>query len=268
MVVTAQIRRPGTRNAVNGELIRALTWLLDWLENHPDVRVFLLTGGEGAFISGGDLREFHQIRDHASAMEMGRAMTQVLSRIEQLECWTVAAVDGIAYGGGWEVMLAFDIRIASERATFGFTQGTFYLPPGWGGLARLVRTVGRDQALRLLGVRAIVDVEEALRLGLVQQVHTLDEFVEARDRLVQELCLNDRAFISFLKEWAGGRVTEGGEGPGGDGAGGEGRVASASSNGDSGQKQEDALLDAFARFWVDPEHLRRVETFLDRKREG
>lgn len=263
-VVKAEINRPETKNAVNGELISALTTLLDWLEQQQDIRVFHLTGSGGAFISGGDLREFHQIRDTESAMEMGRSMTRVLSRIERLPFWTVASLDGIAYGGGWEVMLAFDFRISSSRSTFGFTQGTFYLPPGWGGLDRLTRTVGRDQALRLLASRAVLDVEEALRLGLIHEVYPQKHFEEMRGAFLKSLELNDREFIEFLKGSVDG-VNSGTilkEDTGGENS-------ETPHKGDASHpvsKDDEKLLRSFARFWIAPEHLRRVDEFLSRRK--
>ena len=78
--------------------------------------------GDDLFISGGDLKEFHGITSAKEAEQMARRMGTILKRIEQLPCWTIAAINGAIYGGGWEIMLAFDFRIASTKASFHFSQ--------------------------------------------------------------------------------------------------------------------------------------------------
>src|SRR5699024_4055418 len=114
-----------------------------------------------------DMREFHSIKTAEGARAMAERMLSILARIEKLPCWTIAAVNGPAYGGGCEIMLSFDFRIAAEEATFGFTQGKFYLPPGWGGLTRLTERVGRSTALRWLGGARVVDAQTGLKANLI-----------------------------------------------------------------------------------------------------
>jgi enoyl-CoA hydratase len=232
------LHRPETRNAVNFEIMAGLEAVLDEAERDMEIRVLSLGGSDGAFISGGDLREFHQLREDHEVEAMGRRMLDLLRRIEALDCWTVALVDGNAYGGGWEVLLAFDIRIGSAAAKIGFTQGRFNLPPGWGGLRRLEARVGRSRALHLLGTQAVVDAEEALRLGLLHEIHAPDRMEEAAGALAGRLSLNGRAFSRHLKRFVGGA----GEGAGN--AIGEQELAS------------------FSAFWTSEEHISRVEAFL------
>ncbi|MGK7370801.1 MAG: enoyl-CoA hydratase/isomerase family protein, partial [Candidatus Halalkalibacterium sp. M3_1C_030] len=138
----AAINRPDSRNALNFAVMDALEETLDRIESDNSVRAFVLSGTRDHFISGGDLKEFHTIKTAEEAKPMAKRMLSLFKRIEKLPCWTIACINGAAYGGGWETMLAFDFRIASNKATFGFTQGKFYLPPGWGGLTRLVEKVG------------------------------------------------------------------------------------------------------------------------------
>ena len=152
--------------------------LLSEIETDGKTRSFILKGtGNNAFISGGDLQEFHTIKTSEEARPMAQKMLNILERIEKLPCWTIACINGPAYGG-CETILAFDFRIASSEATFGFTQGKFYLPPGWGGLTRLIERVGRSTALRWLAEAKNIDAHTALNHKLVDKIANPDELTE------------------------------------------------------------------------------------------
>ncbi|MDX1641247.1 MAG: enoyl-CoA hydratase/isomerase family protein [Balneolaceae bacterium] len=232
-ITKAAISRPEAMNAINFEVMDALESLLDELENDDELRLFILTGAGESFISGGDLREFHQIKDAEGAKEMTQRMMSILERIQQLPCWTLAAVNGTAYGGGWETMLAFDFRIAISTASFGFTQGKFYLPPGWGGITKLTRTVGRNQALYWLASQKVIDAETALKSGLIQDVFEPDEYEQKLTRLKKALTKNDRTFIEYIKR--------------------------------KDLKKTEDEIEPFSTFWESEEHLKRVDEFLNRK---
>lgn len=221
-------------NAINFEMMDALETLLDELEQDDKLRLFILTGSGPSFISGGDLREFHQIKDAEGAKAMTRRMMGILERIEQLPCWTLAAVNGPAYGGGWETILSFDFRIAVSTATFGFTQGKFYLPPGWGGITKLTETVGRNQTMYWLASQKVIGSETALKSGLIQDVFEENEYEEKLTRLKKSLIKNNRAFIEYIKS-------------------------------KDLQKTEDEI-EPFSTFWESEEHLKRVDEFLSRKK--
>lgn len=222
-------------NAINFEVMDQLESLLDDLENDDELRLFVLTGSGNSFISGGDLLEFHQIKDAEGAKEMTRRMIAILERIENLSCWTLAAVNGPAYGGGWEILLAFDFRIAVSSAAIGFTQGKFYLPPGWGGISKLTETVGRNQALYWLASQKVIDAKTAFHTGLIQEIFKEDVYDEKLSKLKTLLVKNDRKFIEYLKR-------------------------------KDLQKSEDEI-EPFSAFWESEEHLKRVEKFLSRKKE-
>ncbi|MCC5943233.1 MAG: enoyl-CoA hydratase/isomerase family protein [Balneolaceae bacterium] len=234
-IITATINRPKARNAINFELMDRLESLLDELERDDTIRLFILTGSGKSFISGGDLREFHQIKDAEGAKTMTRRMLSVLGRIEALPFWTLAAINGHTYGGGWEMMLSFDFRVALSEARFGFTQGAFYLPPGWGGITKLSRAVGRDLALFLLASQQVIGADEALRNGLIQDVYPAETFQERVDELKQSLIRNDRTFINYLKQ-------------------------------ENIQSAEDEI-EPFSKFWESEQHLDRVDQFLNRSKD-
>jgi enoyl-CoA hydratase/carnithine racemase len=230
---TATIDRPEAMNAINFEVMDRLESILDEVEQDDELRLFILTGKDNRFISGGDLKEFHSIDDAEGARKMSSRMLTILERIEQLKCWTLAAVNGHAYGGGWETMLSFDFRIAKASARFGFTQGMFYLPPGWGGLTRLSEIVGKSTADYWLASQKVINSEEALRTGLIQDIFTEKEYDEKLSVLARKLTLNDRTFIEYLKKNQHRNITD--------------------------------ELEPFTQFWESEEHLSRVTDFLKRK---
>ena len=231
-VFHAIIDRPETRNAINFAVMSQLEEILDQLESDDSILVFTLQGSHGAFVSGGDLREFHQLTSEDEALEMGRRMLKILQRIEALDCWTVCFVNGAAYGGGWEIMLSFDMRVALTEVKFGFTQGRFYLPPGWGGLERLVRTVGQDTTKWLLSGQRMIVADRALALGLIQDVLESEEEFE---KCIQPMTINDREYIRHVKRFA---------------------------KGDGKSSNMEAELTSFAKFWTHQEHTSRIEAFL------
>lgn len=232
-VLHAIIDRPETRNAINFGVMSQLEEILDQLESDDSILVFTLQGSHGSFVSGGDLRQFHQLTSEKEALDMGRRMLKILQRIEALECWTVCFVNGAAYGGGWEMLLSFDMRVALPEMKFGFTQGRFYLPPGWGGLERLVRTVGEDTAKWLLSGQRVIDAKRALALGLIQDLLDSEEDFE---KWIQPMTMNDREYIRHVKRFT---------------------------NGESGKSSNtESELTSFVKFWTHEEHTSRIEAFL------
>lgn len=239
-VLWAAVNRPESRNAINFAVMDALEETLNTLESDDAIRVFVLSGAGDHFISGGDLREFHTLKTAEEAKPMAKRMLSIYKRLEQLPCWTIACIHGTAYGGGWETMLAFDFRIASDEATLGFTQSKFYLPPGWGGLTRLVERAGRSTALKWLAEAAVIDSKTALHHQLIDKVVPAGKLERETWEWTKKLVKNDRDFIKTLKQGAL-RLTE------------------------ARWKAIDAELEPFAKFWEDERHHRRVERFLNRE---
>lgn len=230
-IIRAEIDRPKAMNAVNFQLMEELESLLEKLEQNSKVRLFILTGTGKSFISGGDLREFHSLKKADEARVMTERMMTILSRIENLPCWTLAAINGYAYGGGWETALAFDFRVAASSAKIGFTQGKFYLPPGWGGIKRLSDLLGKNRALYHIAAQTIMSTKEALEIGFLQDVFDDADFDENLNELCSRLILNDRTFIEYLKRARTFTDT-----------------------------QEE--VEPFSTFWESKEHLKRVDQFL------
>lgn len=180
------IDRPETRNAVNSAVIARLGEVLDDIEQWADdVCVFAIRGaGDRVFVSGGDLKEMAALRTVDQASAMASAMRGILDRIAALPMPTVALVNGAAIGGGAEVAVACDIRIAVETARIGFTQSQLAIMPAWGGIERLVGLVGRARALYLLLGGHTVDASIALAMGLVDEVVRPDDFDQRSHELL------------------------------------------------------------------------------------
>ena len=158
------------RNAIGLQTISELNDALAAVEV-SDACVLVLTGaGDRAFISGGDLKDLDRLRTHEEAAMMAGRMRDVLDRVATLPIPVIAALNGHAIGGGAEVAVAADIRIAASDVRIGFTQSTLGIMPAWGGAERLTDLVGRSRAMFLLTSGCVVDARKAQAIGLVEEV--------------------------------------------------------------------------------------------------
>jgi enoyl-CoA hydratase/carnithine racemase len=162
------IDRPHARNAIApatmDELEKALVAA-------ADARALVIRGaGDRAFISGGDLKELSAIRTEAAATAMALRMRGICDRLATFPGPVVAALNGHALGGGAEVAVAADIRVAADDVKIGFTQSKLAIMPAWGGAERLASVVGRSRALLLAGSGTVLTAAEAQRIGLVDEV--------------------------------------------------------------------------------------------------
>ncbi|MEF3120208.1 enoyl-CoA hydratase/isomerase family protein [Kocuria flava] len=176
-VAVVTVDRPEVRNALNTAVLDGLEAALDECERRTDVRAVVLTGaGEKAFVAGADISQLvgYTLRDGLRAR-----MQRLWDRIEDLELPTIAAVNGFALGGGTELAMACDIRIAAGGARFGLPEATLGIIPGAGGTQRLSRLVGLGRAQELILTGRLVDAEEALRIGLVTSVVPGPELLDA-----------------------------------------------------------------------------------------
>jgi enoyl-CoA hydratase len=142
-----------------------------------EVRTVVVRGaGERAFVSGGDLKDLAHIRDEKSARIMARRMRGVLDRLARLPVPVLAAINGDAFGGGAEVALACDVRLAADDVRVGFTQVQLGIMPAWGGIERLAALVGRGRALYLLATGCLLSGGELTAWGLVEEVVPRSDF--------------------------------------------------------------------------------------------
>ncbi|ROR35211.1 enoyl-CoA hydratase-related protein [Inmirania thermothiophila] len=181
------INRPRVLNALNRETLEALRGRLEALRGRDDLRALIVTGaGEKAFVAGGDIAEMRTMSavQARAFSELGLATLRLL---ETMPVPVIAAVNGYALGGGCELALACDWIVASERAVLGQPEVNLGVTPGFGGTQRLLRRVGTARALELVTTGRQVKTEEALRIGLVNQVvapEALMDTVLAQARMI------------------------------------------------------------------------------------
>ncbi len=198
-IVTLALNRPAQLNALNRRMIQELEEALDAAAADGTARVLVLTGaGERAFAAGADIRELEEM-DHLAALEFSRNIQRVFRKLELLSKPTVAAVNGLALGGGCELMMACDIAYAADTARIGQPEITLGIIPGAGGTQRLPRVVGKPRALELLMSGDLLTAAEALRLGLVCKVLPAAELMAEVRALCQKLLAKGAAALQMVK---------------------------------------------------------------------
>jgi 3-hydroxypropionyl-coenzyme A dehydratase len=179
-----KINRPEVLNALDKEVAAKLYAALDIANADDKIKVIIITGaGERSFCAGGDIRYVANI-DPIEAERYATLIHNLLNKIENLEKPVIAAINGYALGGGCQLALACDIRIASSNAKIGQTEVTVGVPPGWGGTQRLSRIVGSAKAKELIYNGKMIMAEEAEQIGLVNKVVGLTH--EEENRLLKK----------------------------------------------------------------------------------
>mgnify|MGYP002396252284 CR=1 FL=1 len=170
-IAVLTINRPHARNALNIATMRAFADVVEALQNDDDLRAVIVTGaGTDSFCSGGDLHELSQHTTEEQARAFITLMGNALNRLETLPVPVFGAINGYALGGGSEVALACDLRIADEHARMGFVHVRLAVTPGWGAGQRLMRLVGYSRAMQMLLRGRIMHAPELEALGLVNKV--------------------------------------------------------------------------------------------------
>jgi enoyl-CoA hydratase len=193
------IDRQNALNALNGNVISELEQALDAIPME-DTRCLILTGaGEKSFVAGADIGEMSQLTK-AEGEKFGKRGNDVFRKIETLPLPVIAAVNGFALGGGCELAMACDIRIASENAVFAQPEVTLGITAGFGGTQRLPRIVGLGKAKELLFTASKVKAEEALRLGLVNAVYPLSQLMDECIKMAEKIAQNAPIAIRGTKK--------------------------------------------------------------------
>lgn len=199
-VAVVTMNRPEALNAFNDEQLRLLAETFDEIGDDGSIRCVILTGaGDRAFAAGADIKEMADL-DGAGGLAFGRAGHRATRAVEELPQPVIAAVNGFALGGGCELALAADIRIASENAVFAQPEVTLGIPPGWGGSQRLTRLVGPGLASELILTGRRVKSEEALRIGLVNAVYPLDQLMDEAFKLAEVIAKNSPLAVRASKQ--------------------------------------------------------------------
>jgi methylglutaconyl-CoA hydratase len=193
------IDRPAARNAMSVAIADALSDALSELARDSSVRTLILTGaGSAAFVSGADLKFLRDARAEERAA-MDARMLAVLRRVEALDLPVIAALNGAVVGGGMEVALAADLRIADPHVTLTFKHAAMGVTPGWGGFARLAATVGRSTAAKLLFTALPLSAEEALRVQLIDEIASGQSALDRALQLAQAIAQTSPGTLRALK---------------------------------------------------------------------
>ncbi len=199
-VVTMTIDRPGAKNAIDVETMHEIREVVSELENDDSARALIITGaGDEAFVAGGDLKHFRSLETVFDGRDMAITMHSILNRIEALEMPVIAAINGYAYGGGCELALACDFRIAADHAKFGMRQIMMGIMSAWGGGQRLARLVGRSDALYLMLTADTFDAAEAYRIGFVNRVVTFADLHATARLLAEKIADKPAMSVKFIK---------------------------------------------------------------------
>ena len=196
-VVTLTISSPATLNALNSTILGELERFVDSLDSDT-VRVLVITGEGKAFVAGADISEMAHLSE-PEGFAFGQCGARVFKKIEDLPFPVIAAVNGFALGGGCELAMACDIRIASAKARFGQPEVGLGIIPGFSGTYRLPKLVGQGIAKELIYTGKMIDADEALRIGLVNRVVAPDELPAAVEALVASIRKNAPIAVGFAK---------------------------------------------------------------------
>jgi enoyl-CoA hydratase len=198
-ICTVAINRPEVLNPLSTQVFVDLEPVLDQIAADDSVGVVIVTGaGDKSFVAGADLAEMRDM-GAAEAYEFASRAHRVFGKLETLPQPTIAAINGFAIGGGMELALACDIRIASDKAKFGAPEVSFGIIPGYGGTQRLPRTIGAGRALELILTGRTIDAQEAAAIGLVNRVVPAEQLKDEVIRVARSITTNGRDAVRLAK---------------------------------------------------------------------
>jgi enoyl-CoA hydratase len=199
-IAVITLNRPEALNAFNTDMLRELVEVLDQVAGDASYRVVVLTGaGERSFVAGADIKEMAG-KSATEGHEFGQLGHAGPNRIESMRQPVIAAVNGYAFGGGCELALACDVRLASDNAVFAQPEVSLGIPPGWGASQRLPRLIGPGLAAELILTGRRVKADEALRIGLVNRVLPLPELMPAALDMAGQIARNSPMAVRTAKQ--------------------------------------------------------------------
>jgi len=243
-VAVDTIDRPEARNAIGFATIDELEAALDQVQASDAAVLVMRGGGDRAFVSGGDLKDLSTVRTHEDAVGMARRVRRLLDRVAAFPVPVLAALNGHALGGGAEVAIAADIRIAADDVKVGFNQVSLGIMPAWGGAERLAQVIGRGRALLAIATGRLYDAPTAQQLGLVDLVVPRTSFDEEWRNLAREMADSAPGTTRAVKSVTGAAIPS------------------------SHPELEGDATDAFARLWIADAHWAAVEQLEQKRRTG
>ena len=198
-IATVTVSRPKALNALNTETLTELNACFSELEKRKDVRVVIVTGaGSKAFVAGADIAEMSK-----ETPAEGRALSllgmETFWKLENMPQVTIAAINGYALGGGCELSMSCDIRVAAENAVFAQPECGLGIIPGFGGTQRLARLIGKGRAKELIFTCDRIDAQEAYRVGLVNKVVPAEELMDTCRKMAGKILRNSGYAVSMAK---------------------------------------------------------------------
>lgn len=197
-ILILTMNRPKALNALNDQTLHELDLLFDVIRDDESIKGVILTGEGKAFVAGADIRQMQPYGSQEGRRYAERAQT-LFDKIETTEKPVIAAVNGYALGGGCELAMSCDIRLASEKAVFGQPEAKLGLIPCFGGTQRLTRLVGQGIAKELIYTCRSIDASEAKRIGLVNHVYGDEILLDEAKKLMAEILKNSPLAVSYAK---------------------------------------------------------------------
>lgn len=198
-IAIVKINNPQSLNALNSTILGELDTLFTELENDSSISVIILTGEGKAFVAGADITEMSSM-DAAEGKAFGEKGAKVFRKIELLSKPVIAAVNGYALGGGCELAMCCDIRIASAKAKFGQPEVGLGITPGFSGTQRLPRLVGMGKAKELIFTAEAINADEACRIGLVNSVAEPEELMNTAVAMAEKIAGKAPVAVKYSKE--------------------------------------------------------------------
>ena len=198
-VCTIQINNPKALNALNSQIFHEFNRALTIVENDRDNRVLIITGVEKSFVAGADIAEMCNLNE-TEAKAFAELGSEIFRRIELLHIPVIASINGYALGGGCELALCCDIRIASENAKFALPEVGLGIIPGFSATQRLPRLVGTGKAKELIYTGSMISAEEACSIGLVNKVTSLETLDETTQMMAQKIASQAPIAVQYAKK--------------------------------------------------------------------
>ena len=198
-IAVLSINRPKALNALNSETLEELDAVLTDIEANDTIKVVILTGaGDKSFVAGADISEMVNFTA-AEGRAFGMRAASPFFKLQNMRQVTIAAVNGFALGGGCEICMACDIRIASDNAVFGQPEVGLGIIPGFGGTQRLARLVGMGRAKEIIFTASNIKADEAYRIGLVNKVVPQEELMATAQKMAGKIARNASYAVSIAK---------------------------------------------------------------------
>lgn len=198
-IMTVTINREKAMNALNRETIEEFQQLLHENWNNNEIGCVIVTGAGKSFVAGADIKELADLNARGGTLNSARGQW-LMKSLQNFPKPIIAAVNGFALGGGCELAMACDIRLASTKAKLGQPEVNLGIIPGYGGTQRLPRLVGRGKALELILTGEMIGAEEALRIGLVDEVYEPGELMEKAIAMAKVIASKGPLAIMHAKE--------------------------------------------------------------------